>query len=545
MNRKDVWLSVSIILIAILLAMTIAAILYQKKSTSALQEAAYIDEIDSMLSKGATQAAEESVLDLSQKDLSAAHYIRLLKRAWQISEQTKSYDTFNKVAQSSTNAYPARDDLHALRIYGLLRSGRKQKAAELFADKPIKDEKWTHIRSEVSLYAKKDLKDNSNELHKKVLTKQSNAEDFLSMYRETGINGFLLDGLLVLLNQGKVSAAHTLVLEKDYFSHLPSGFSFQLSFDAGNWQRAEKILDRNPQFFSKIEYLFLKADVYMHQEKLDNAEKVYTQLLREWPQLRIPLKSRALLNLMYIHDTKGKEIPSEFMEHIKKVATQDPDNSALLFAGYFLSQNKIQHAQEVLNLSSDSTHQDILRQIIQEETRLTVNPERYKSLLWRLVYRTKQEKYEQYLAWFLLGIEDIDGLRSLVAHSRSTHGDKAWVQFYQAILHMYERKYDAAAKLLKSAFERKTYWEYLYNAALNYSALNDINAAIEELKTAQSVVPANSDSNAVISAEQIELLIQNGRYSEARTQLSIFENRFPDNLNVGLLRSLLEARAGD
>ena len=93
MDRKDVWLSISIILIATVLAMTIAAILHQKRSTSALQETAYIEEIDRMLSTGATQAAEESILNLSQKDLSAAHYIRVLKRAWRIAEQKETYDT--------------------------------------------------------------------------------------------------------------------------------------------------------------------------------------------------------------------------------------------------------------------------------------------------------------------------------------------------------------------------------------------------------------------------------------------------------------------
>ena len=110
---------------------------------------------------------------------------------------------------------------------------------------------------------------------------------------------------------------------------------------------------------------------------------------------------------------------------------------------------------------------------------------------------------------------------------------------------MYGQNYEKAAKLFKTAFSEKTHWEYLYNAAINYNAINNINGALEELKTAQSVVSTGTDANAVISAEQIELLIQNGRYSEARSRLAVFENRFPENMNVGLLRSLLEARAGD
>jgi len=538
MNKKDGWLIVAIIVIAAMLIVTVTLILEQKKSTDALQESAYISEIDSLISKGALETAEESILELARKDLSAASYIRLLKRAYSISRHTTSYSLFNSVTGTALAAYPARTDLAALRIYGLLRTDRVQSAVEVYNSRDLESDEWPRISSEVSLYGESSTSE-------QVLSEKSEAEDFLRMYQKTESYGFLLDGLLILLREGKVQSAYSTAVEDNNLSELPPEFAFLLLFDSKHWPQAEDVLDRYPQLYSKVEYLFLTADVYMFQQKMEKASTIYKNLLLNNRRMQTTYKSRALLNLLYIHDTQNRELPGEFVEKISQVAKEDPEHSALLFAGYYLSRNRPDRAQNLLNISAETGEQNLMRQIIQEETGETVNPERYKALLWRLVYRTEKEKYAQYLAWFLLGIEDIGGLESLVEYGNRAYGTKAWVQFYEAVLHMYSRDYEKAADLFKTAFETEAQWEYLYNAALNYSALDNINSALDELKTAKTVVAEDSQGNTVISAEQIELLIQSGRYSEARRELNIFENKFPNNMSAGLLRSLLEARTGD
>ena len=540
MNKKDVWLLAAIVVIALMLGLTLATILQQKKSTSAIQEAVKIAEIDKLLANGIEGTAADNIEALARKDLSAASYIRLLKRAWQISRRTTNYDLYNRVSRAALEAYPARSDLNALRTYGLLREGRTEAAADIYNESEIETTDWPKLTSEISLYA-----DTSEKEKGEALSKNSKAEDFLSMYHKTGSYGFLLDAVLLLLRRGEVHSAYSTVSEETESETLPPDFMFLLAFDAAKWQHAQTVLADQPQIFNKIEYQFLKADIFMYQNQLYMAAELYEKLLEKENQLNTALKSRALLNLLYTYNKLEKPIPSSIMQLVVDVSTEDPENSALLFAGYFLSHNNTDRAQKILDVSAEGDQQSVLRQVIQEGTGQRVNPERYKSLLWRLVYRTEQERYAQYLAWFLIGIEDIQGLKSLTEHSRRTFGSRGWIQFYESVVLMYSRDYVQAAETFKRSFSKATHWEYLYNAAIAYTRANDLSSALDELKAAEAVVPTGSPGNAAVLAEQIELLIQSNRLAEARSQLSILENRFPHNMNVGLLKSLLEARLSD
>ncbi|MDZ7793302.1 MAG: hypothetical protein U5P10_06295 [Spirochaetia bacterium] len=537
MNKKDLWLLAAIVVIAVMLGLTLTTILQQKKSTSAIQEADKIAEIDRLLANGIEQTAVENIETLARKDLSAASYIRLIKRARQISRRSTNYDLYNYVSRAALEAYPARGDLNALRIYGLLREGRTEAAADIYNESEIETEDWPDLTSEISLYVETSATGKED-----ALSKKSTAEDFLGMYRKTGSYGFLLDAVLLLLRRGEVQSAYSTVTEEAELETLPPDFMFFLAFDAAKWQHAQSVLAVQPQIFNKIEYQFLKADIFMHQNQLYMAAELYENLLEKEIQLTTTQKSRALLNLLYIYDTLEKPIPSSIMQLVMDISTEDPENSALLFAGYFLSHNNTDRAQKILDISAKGSQESVLRQVIQEGTAQRVNPERYKSLLWRLVYRTDQERYAQYLAWFLIGIEDIQGLKSLTVHSRRTFGSRSWIQFYEAVVLMYSRDYAQAAETFKGAFPEDPHWEYLYNAAIAYSVTNNLSAALDELKAAEAVVPAGSPGNAAVLSEQIELLIQSNRLTEARTQLAILENRFPHNMNVGLLKSLLEAR---
>ncbi len=540
MNKRDVWLILAVITVALLLALTVAVILDEKNNTSALQETHRIEAIDSLISKGATQAAEESIIDLASKDLSAASFIRLLKRAWQISRWNDSYAAYNRVSAAAVEAYPARGDLSALRIYGLLRSGRTSAAAELLADSEIDTDDWSKVTAEAGLYIQDSAKPDGY-----ALSQQSGPDEFFDMYAQTGSYGFLLDGLLLMLQQGRIDSAHAAVIEDDLQQELPPDFMFQLSFDAEYWQDAEDILSTYPQMFSRTEFLFLTADIHMFRREYSRAAELYSTILDSPLELPASLKSQALLNLLYTYEKSHQKIPDEISELIRQTAIEDPDESALLFAGYFLSNNQPSRAQGILEISAGSDEQSILRQVLREETRPTVNPERYKSLLWRLVYRTEDANYARYLAWFLIGIEDIEGLQSLIQHSQLTFGDQGWIHFYRGILHMYGRKYEDAVKQFDTGYHQNEQWEYLYNAALSYAAAENPNAALDELKAAESIVDPRSAARATIMAQQVELLIHSGRYTEADKLLAIFENRFPGNMEAGLLRSLLEARASD
>ena len=365
------------------------------------------------------------------------------------------------------------------------------------------------------------------------------------MYEQTGSYGFLLDGLLLMLRQGRIDSAYPAVVDEDLQQELPPDFMFQLSFDAEYWQDAEEILSRHPQMFSRTEFLFLSADIHMFRREYTRAAELYSTILEAPRELPTALKSQALLNLLYTYEKADQRIPDKITELIRQTAMEDPDDSALMFAGYFLSNNNPARAQEILDISAGSEDQSILRQVLREETRPTVNPERYKSLLWRLVYRTEDEHYAQYLAWFLIGIEDIEGLQSLIQHSQLAFGEQGWIHFYRGILHMYGRKYEDAVEQFDTGYNQDERWEYLYNAALSHAAAENPNAALDELKAAESIVNSRSTARAIIMAQQIELLIHSGRYTEADKLLDIFENRFPGNMEAGLLRSLLEARASD
>ncbi len=540
MTKKDVWLILSVIALALLLALTLAAILEEKKSTSALQEAERIEAIDNLISKGAEKAAEESIGDLAAKDLSAASFLRLIKRAWQISRRNDSYEVYNRVTAAAVAAYPARGDLNALRIYGLLRSGQTSEAAELLSDSEIDTDDWAKLTAEAGLYTHDSAKPDGY-----ALSRQSDPNDFFDMYEQTGSYGFFLDGLLLLLEQGRVNSAYAAVIEEDLQQELPPAFMFQLSYDAEHWQAAEDILSKHPQMFSRTEFLFISADMHMFRREYKRAAELYSTILESPLELPAHHKSQALLNLLYTYEKTEQKIPDEINELIRQTSAEDPNDSALLFAGYFLANNEPSRAQEILDISAGSDERSILRQVLREETGATVNPERYKSLLWRLVYRTEDENYAQYLAWFLIGIEDIEGLQSVIQHSHLTFGEQGWIHFYRGILYMYARKYEDAVEEFDAGYNQNEQWEYLYNAALSYAAAENPNAALDELKAAEAIVDSRSEPRATIMAQQVELLIRSGRYTEAGKLLSILEDRFPGKMEAGLLRSLLEARSSD
>lgn len=582
MQKTESLLVISIIIVLILLTITVAFIFHFEKQTSLRQESVTIDRIDEYIQNGYRGEAEKSILDLSRKDLSASSHIRLLKRAWLLESSAEvgevSGHLLEKTAESAYRSFPARQDVAAVYVYALLRRGKHDEARGVYAEAELNGDAWQNLSNEMMLYADDKNENEPNALFE--LSRQSGAEKFIDIYQSTGAQGFLLDAVLLLLEAGEVDRAYSLVQ-----TNSPGGFShrfrFFLACDAGELNTALRILDEDPQLFPLREQQLLRADLLMRTRSYDDAESAYREAYsagsagtggsefssgsaasggtdHDWT---------AAYNLLYLDLRRDNSLDEDWSRDILQQAKEKFTSAVVMdIAGLMIAYGQTDQVQMLLSGYAGGENQTAV-DLLRESTSTTVNPERYSSLLWRLVSQEDSPEYAIHLAWFLLGLEDFSGLQSLLEYSRKKFGPQAWTEFFQGTVDLYMGRYEEAAEDFQNSYRMNAHWCSAYNAAAAYMAAGRTEAALEQLELAELALPAaiptagtppsggdqgeaaahnNGNRGYVeILLKRTEIYLYVGNYDAAGKVLQEIEQYDPNNLQADIYRGMISADKGD
>ncbi|MDY7028957.1 MAG: hypothetical protein SVR04_11725 [Spirochaetota bacterium] len=512
MQKTESLLVISIIIVLILLTVTIAFIFHIEKKTTLREESVIIDRIDEYIQNGYRGEAEKAIIELSRKDMSASSHIRLLKRAWLLESGDagrgeSSRDILEKTAESAYRGYPARQDIAAVYTYALLRSGKHDEARGVYAEAELNGDVWRNLAGEMLLYSPDGDRAEANGMLQ--LSRQSGADKFIDIYHSTGAEGFLLDAVLLMLEAGEVDRAYSLVQTNRPEGFSP-GFRFFLACDAGQWSTALRILTENPQLFPLREQLLLRADLLMRTRSYDDAHESYLAAYSagsagaggsagttgsagstdsaassgqtpDWT---------AAYNLLYLDLQADGSLDDDLSMEILREAEKGLTPPLLMdIAGLLISYGQTDEVQMLLRgYDGGDSRPEI--ELLRESTRTTVNPERYSSLLWRLVSQEESPEYAIHLAWFLLGLEDFSGLQSLLDYSRKKYGPQAWSELFQGTVALYQDQFEEAADYFQESYRMKAHWCSAYNAAAAYMAAGRTEDALEQLELAELALPA-------------------------------------------------------
>lgn len=561
MNKKDRMLIAGIILLSILLAFTVVLIFNEKNKTSLYQENLELRRIDDLLSKGYREDAEKAIRSLSKKDLSAVSHLRLLKRARQfdgdesVGDDAGSRDLLIETAARAYKEYPTGKGIAAVYIYALLRKGESGRAVEIAEEAELDGERWTALLNELHLYgeptgspgspgSKGETTDAGTEENTDLmnLSRESGAERFADIYRRTGSTGFLQDAVLLYLENGQIDAAYRMAAGEQ----LPQKLLFFMSYDAGDWDRSMNILIENPGLFKEPLREYLRADVLMQMERYGEAAAIYTNLFEiKFPEndageTELSGKERALFNLVWIDITDNEELNlSDYVDGHSDFSGMDSD-FLLELAELMLAHHQSAEAEHFLSMITDAGENQTEYRLLEENLGKRVNPERYTSLLWRMADRPD---YAKHLGWFLLGMEDLSGLQSLVSFGEKEFGDTYWTRFFRGVISLYSEDYEKSAEEFVASNQLQRNWSSLYNAALAGAAGGKINDALELLDKAELVLEPGEVSRpedmVKILLKKAEFLLYLRSYSSAEAVLARIEKIDPVNLHADILRGLL------
>ncbi|HDQ13442.1 MAG TPA: hypothetical protein ENN41_01325, partial [Sediminispirochaeta sp.] len=406
MEKKDWSILFAIAILLLALGTTLFFIAQRKKQVSLQLFNTRIERIDGYIRDGNRSKALEEILDLADKDLSASSYIRLLKRVWEESfpGYGRDYELLAELSAKAHSQYPGSAELRALASYSLLRTGSEVEAARIFFEDPPPADRWDALRKELSLYLPPEQKDETS-TGIADLGMDSDPEVFIDFYSDTGNPGFLTNALLVELRRGRIDDAYRLA-QRYRNEKLPGKLLLFLHYDAGQWDGALELLERYPQMFPKEEHLLLTADIYMRQGDYEAARDVYWRLMPSFD---------ALYNTLYIDLVQGKNDPMEMIDRWWNEETPG-EGRMIELAELLLAEGDPESAEQLLDRLDAGKERAAAVSLLRERSRERINPARYSSLLWTLLYQEEEEKYAVHLSWFLMGIGDAAGLHNLIEY---------------------------------------------------------------------------------------------------------------------------------
>ena len=572
MTKKDTVLLAAIILLAAALTATVLYIRSAKQERISESYIEILREIDSHLREGYTDKAASSILSLARTDVSAATYLQLLKRAYSIAGREDEYETFLEVARLGHEAYPAREDLEALLVFAYMRTGSREKAWKTAEDAETVDQRWDPVYAEAALAAGAFSETTAGSERTSLYTRILESEDpeaFEEAWKVTGSASFLLDAVLLHMMEGNIYEAAGLA------NQLPGeGFAklmFYLAYDTERWARAEEYLREIPlresgggivngdtadggstssdsgsaRGISRPEKLMLEADIALHRKNYAEAAGIYERVMQEYPDY----SWNALYNLAFIGYERGEfddEEPdkNDFFSRLYSAAEEDPAR-VMELAELMLAYGDNRNTEHFLAGEGIPGGDDPQVMLLREKAKVTVNPERYTSLLRILVNRSGGERYAAHLAWFLMGIENYRGLEELISYFRQVHGEPPWLHFYTGVIETERGAYEEALSAFSRSLERESHWQTYYNMAMIAALQNDPTRAVSLLDEALDAVSATAEdrnsARAAVLARRAEVLYRYGEPNQAAGDARRALGLDPANTAAQLILTVLES----
>ena len=431
-----------------------------------------LHRVDILLADGKPERAYRLVVNASSKADTAADWLALCKRGYLVSQATGGFTPLLETVERAIDVLPGRPDLHGIKGYAELRSGKPSSAlvsARLAGDDP----RFASIAEEAE----------ARLLEKIIRNGSAVVQGTGSVSEDPRLK---VNIVLELARNGRYDRAESL-----YSTHQePSpDLGFWLSLYAGHPLAAAVLMTRHP---GGVKSHGVAEPSEILAEALFRGGKT-AEALRLLADRDDGGSAAVLLNRAFLFMQEGYR-PAALAELERGAEDPRISSDVLPFlAGAYIDSGAEEKGRALLNEIHDTELSGVVR--ILSDRR--IKPFRSTlSMLWELYGKTGGGSAARLIAYYSYAVGDPDSLGMLLSRTSDDFGSEAWHTFYRGVSALYsgdaaeaERQFNAVAPVP---------WEALYNAAVARSLMRDYGEALEYLRSAEEIMGYNDKASEML-----------------------------------------------
>lgn len=543
---------ISLILICLFLLPVTTFLFINSQLTSGRER----EEKIALLLRDADQAISLGYLDQAAKNIATAlkranseyEYLRVLKRSLKVAVCSGDFQDFEGQAAQALALIPGSSSLHALMLYGKLRSGQSHYIN--ISDpgkKKIPLSLWAEAvqRNRVVIEFPGNLPEELKQLL--LLEKNKNTGILLDLGKKQADKRMLLDAALSLMKEGNAEAAME-VMEQYLVEEIYDEPAALIAYDLGNLDetifRLERLAKKYPQ---RRDLTLLLADSNLLAGNYNSAAKIYEQFI----QMDDRYSWKPYLNLARINELQNDPERGHSLKVIAAFRYPEQKQVLLELVRSYKKRGEIEEAKEALQKLHDLDPQELETLLLGLELAGTsYSPSLHRSKLWQIYNLFPgNEKLCKALAAYLLELGDIAGAAMALDQFAESFGGAAaplWHLHLQGIIKALEGDYPEGAARLKSYLERRDNWQVRYNLGLILKSSAQYEEAIRELRQADMLLGRETTKRAqnhfrsLTRTELGSIFMADGDYEAAARELGYARDLDGDNLRASLLFKKLE-----
>lgn len=482
-------------------------------------------------------------------------WLAIAKRAYAIAEGSGNYAFLLRVANRGTQNLPGSQELWAIKVLAEARGGEPA-AGETTATAHLTDPRFQSFGTEAVLRAHPALNIGGTALSKKdrqiidTLTSRSPAL-FENLAHEIGSSDLLFDAALLYAWKGDLKAAYTLLISLGGNANPQAGML--ISYDAGELESAKSYFQGMPQSDQTPSFQLLADDLLVLQKQYDKAAAAYQVFLEGNPRtFWMPYVNLAWLAA----DGKtGRVSVKAAMDDLRKAVPLFPDQREVVLSLASLERRTGESRQAASLLSQFLQRHpwDLDANLLSMEVSgASENPARLRSKLWDLFYRaqgTNRDRIARYLGWYLLGLDDYQGMRIIFSQMQKT-ADGDWLPFYRGIYHAMLGQYASSITSFHLAYSTTARWQTLFNLGIVEMKSGTPQVASQDLQKADTMLttdtelPVKARERAAVHVALAQALELTGNTEAAKREVLYALDIDPRSLSAALLLKKLDSSAG-
>ncbi len=479
-------------------------------------------------------------------------WLSIAKRAYAIGKATKDYRFLLQVATRGTNSLPGSQELWALRVLSQARGGEPVEA-QATARSHLTGARYQSFATEAILRAHPNLHISGQSVSKEdqriidTLTSRDPAL-FENLAKEINSSDLLFDAVLLYAWKGQMKDAYTLLLSLGAAANPEAGML--ISYDAGQYDSVQSYYEGVPEADRSPSFQLLADDVLVENKEYDKAAIAYEQMIQAHPDASwMPYADLAWLAAA---GKSARVSVAHALKLLREGQKRFPDQREVVLSLASLEQStgNLQSAGSLLTEYLKSHPWDLDANLLSMRiTGASENPERLRSRLWELFYRASgsdRDRIARFLGWYLLGINDYEGLRLIFAQMK-TRTDAEWLPLYHGIYDALLGDYASSMEQLNMAYSITPRWQTLYDMGVVELKQGDPKSASDNLQKADSMLTGDGETRmkspqrAVIHVALAEALEKMGNTEAAKREVLYALDMDPSNLSAALLRKKLDS----
>jgi len=419
------------------------------------------------------------------------NYLRILKRAYIISDNLEDYCILYKLSRQAQEKIPGSRDLKWIYLYSAIRCELAEQAAWKQLERKTKNQDTQYLQAEAYLRGLLDAAavpeaDLDSQLKRILsLVRQRDPYQLQRLGTELDESRIQLDAAVLWMQEGDAQSAWA-IIEGNEEDPLFTEPGIYIAYDAGFEEKALSYLETYPATLDRSDLLIMQGDINLLLGNKSEAIRLYKRVVDAIPGYSwIPY-----LNLALLTESDGDR--GSALEFRRRAFLNFPDSEEVVvsYARSLSLGGKRKSAREIVEQYVEkhpSSYKALLLLLDLKDT--ASSPALYQAGLWKLYNEHPDSALLcRKLFLYLIELNDLSGAATALRHYESTVQaiKQPWVFDYKARLAALNGDLAAAGELLRKRLEISESWRARYNLALLLSRARQPEQAIEALIAAEN-----------------------------------------------------------